>query len=212
MAGIIEKSRRQQESEARRDRILSAARACFGQLGYSGATVGAIAREAGVSNGLLYRFFRDKDHLFEVVMTEIIRDWVRAMVPRDTASEPASKTLEGMFRRSVEFCRSHPLLPAMLRGERALELPRHLPRHLPRGSSAGLDRIHAHRELVASILRSGIDAGEFRADLDVLSVADVICQLQSDYSSRAYRRDPSYPDTPEILEAVVRFVRDAVVN
>lgn len=202
MSAIVEQSTRQQGSEARRRRILTAARACFGRSGFSGATVGAIAREAGVSNGLLYRFFRDKDHLYEVVMTEIIRDWVRAMVPRDAASESASETLEGMLRRSVEFCRNHPLLPALLRGERALALPRL--------SSAGADRVQPHRDLVASILRRGIDAGEFRRDLDIPCVADVICQLLSDYSSRAYRRDPSHPDTPEILDAVVRFVRDAV--
>ena len=38
----------------------------------------------------------------------------------------------------------------------------------------------------------------------------VICQLQADYSARAYRRDPRYPDSPAILAAVVRFVLDAV--
>ena len=35
------------------------------------------------------------------------------------------------------------------------------------------------------------------------SVADVICQLQSDYSGRAYRRDPAFPDSPEIIDAAV---------
>ncbi len=196
--------RRQQESEARRQRILAAARSCFGSHGYAGATIGAIARDAGVSNGLLYRFFRDKEHLYEVVMEEIIRDWVRAMVPRDAENEPAGETLEGMFRRSVEFCRSHPLLPALLRGERSLDLPRI--------SAASADRVQPHRDLVASILRRGIESGEFRPDLDVPSVADVICQLQSDYSGRAYRRDPRFPDTPKILDAVVQFVRDAVAS
>jgi len=205
VTAILEKTgRRQLESEQRRQRILAAARACFGQHGFAGATVGAIARDAGVSNGLLYRFFRDKDHLYEVVMKEIIRDWVRAMVPRDADDEPAGETLEGMFRRSVEFCRTHPLLPALLRGERTLQLPRIAP--------AGADRVQPHRDLVASILQRGIDAGEFRPDLDVASVADVICQLQSDYSGRAYRRDPSFPDTPRILDALIRFVRDAVTR
>lgn len=205
MSATLEKTtRRQQESEARRLRILEAARACFGRHGYAAATVGSIARDAGVSNGLLYRFFRDKDHLYEVVMKEIVRDWVRTMVPRDGERETAGETLEGMFRRSVEFCRTHPLLPALLRGERTLDLPRI--------SAAGADRVQPHRDLVASILQRGIDAGEFRPDLDVPSVADVICQLQSDYSGRAYRRDPAYPDTPEILDAVVRLVRDAVAR
>ena len=46
--------------------------------------------------------------------------------------------------------------------------------------------------------------------LDVASVADVICELQSHYSTRAYRRDPSYPDSPALIDATIQFVLDAV--
>jgi AcrR family transcriptional regulator len=189
-------------SEQRRQRVLEAARACFGEAGFAGATIGAIAERAGVSNGLLYQFFRSKEHLFEVVLREIIGDWVRALVPRDAAHESASEALEGMFRRSVEFCRRHPLLPALLRGDQGLQLSRI--------REAGRDRVQPHRDLVASLLRRGIAAGEFKRDLDVAAVADVICQLQADYSARAYRRDPGYPDSPAIIDATTRFILDAV--
>lgn len=188
-------------SRERRRRILEAARACFGEAGFAGATVGAIAERAGVSNGLLYQFFRGKEHLFEVVLREIIEDWVRAMVPRQ-GTETAAEALEGMFRRSVEFCRAHPLLPALLRDDQELQLSRI--------RDAGRDRIQPHRDLVASILRRGVEAGEFRADLDVASAADVICQLQSDYSGRAYRRDPRFPDSPAIIDCAIRGILDAV--
>lgn len=194
--------RRQEESERRRRKILDAARRCFGRDGYAGATVARIAEEAGVSNGLLYQFFRNKDHLLEVVLKDVVRDWVRAMVS-PTAPEPSAfDALEGMFRRSVEFCRSHPLLPALLAHDPALQLQRI--------ASAGAERIEPHRELVASILHAGIAAGDFRADLDVPSVADLVCQLQSDYSRRAYANDPRFPATPAIIEAAVRFIHDAV--
>ena len=200
-ATIDPRGARQAQSERRRRRILEAARACFGEDGFAGATIGRIAERAGVSNGLLYRHFRNKEHLFEVVLAEIIRDWVRVMVPSNE-NEPAADALEGMFRRSVAFCRDHPLLPALLRGDRELQLTRI--------HSASRDRVQPHRDLVASILRRGIAAGELRADLDVPCVADVICQLQSDYSGRAYRRDPAFPDTPEIIDAAVAMIRNAV--
>ncbi|MGH7287458.1 MAG: TetR/AcrR family transcriptional regulator [Myxococcota bacterium] len=195
-------SSRRAASEERRRRILDAARSCFGAGGFAGATVGAIAERAGVSNGLLYQFFRNKEQLFEVVLREIIGDWVRAMLPREAAHETASRALEGMFRRSVEFCREHPLLPALLRGDEELQLSRI--------REAGRDRVQPHRDLVASILRRGIEAGEFKRDLDVACAADVICQLQADYSARAYRRDPRYPDSPALIDAAIRFILDAV--
>jgi AcrR family transcriptional regulator len=196
------RGRRAAGSEQRRRRVLDAARACFGEAGFAGATIGAIAERAGVSNGLLYQFFRSKEHLFEVVLREIIGDWVRALVPREAGAESPSQALESMFRRSVEFCRQHPLLPALLRGDAELQLSRI--------RAAGRDRVQPHRDLVASLLRRGIEAGEFKPDLDVAAVADVICQLQGDYSGRAYRRDPEFPDSPAIVEAVTRFILDAV--
>jgi hypothetical protein len=87
-------------------------------------------------------------------------------------------------------------------GDRALQLGRM--------TKVGADRVEPHRELVASILQRGIDSGEFRTDLEVPFVADLICQLQADYSSRAYRRDPRYPANPELIDAAVRFIHEAV--
>ena len=193
-------SRRREESERKRARILEAAQECLGELGYAGATVTEIARRAGVSNGLLYQFFKNKEALIEQVLEAIVRDWVRAMVPR--TEESAAEALEGMFRRSVEFCRSHPLLPALLRGDPALQLARM--------GSAGRDRVGPHRDLVASILVRGIEADEFRRDLDVSSTADVICQLQSDYSGRAYRNDADFPDDPRIIDTAIGMIVSAV--
>ena len=193
---------RQDQSQLRRARILGAARTCFGRDGYAGATVARIAQEAGVSNGLLYQFFRNKEQLFGVVLKQVVRDWVRAMVPRSDGAESPAQALEGMFRRSVEFCRSTPLLPALLSRDPALQLQRI--------QMASAERIEPHRKLVASILQAGVTSGEFRSDLDVRSAADLICQLQSDYSRRAYAEDPRFPLTSAIIEAAVRFIHDAV--
>ncbi len=194
-------SSRREASEEKRRRVLEGARVCFGRDGYAGATVARIAAEAGVSNGLLYQFFRNKDHLFEVVLEEVIRDWVRVMVPRAEESSAAAK-LDGMLRRSVAFCRSTPLLPALLSRDRALQLQRI--------GGATSTRLDAHRELVASILEEGIASGELQPDLDVRGTADAICHLQSEYSTRAYTNDPRFPADPAIIDAVARLIQDAV--
>jgi len=199
--GSAPSASRRAASEEKRRRILEGARVCFGRDGYAGATVARIAAEAGVSNGLLYQFFRNKDHLFAVVLEEVMRDWVRAMVPRDAESS-ATEKLDGMLRRSVEFCRTTPLLPALLSRDRALQLQRI--------AGAIPSRVDAHRELVASILDEGIARGELQPDLDVHGTADAICVLQAEYSGRAYTDDPRFPDDPAIIDAVARMIQDAV--
>lgn len=192
---------RRLESERRRARILEAARGCFGRLGFAGATVEAIAGEAGVSNGLLYQFFRSKEHLLGVVLEELVRDWARAMAAGER--EPsATAALGAVFRGAVDFARGNPLLPMLLTEDAQLQLERF------RLSSA--DRVAPHRELVARILRRGVESGEFDPALDVAAAADVICQLQVDYSARAYRREPLHPAPPALVDAVIRFALDAV--
>lgn len=194
--------RRREQSEERRQRILAAARRCFGNGGYAGATIGRIAAEAGVSNGLLYQFYRSKDHLFEVVLKDVVRDWVRALVPDKEELERPALALELMFRRSVEFCATNPLLSGLLSSDPALQLQRI--------TMASEDRLEAHRDLVASILERGMALGEFNRELDVASVADLIVQLTADYSRRAYAPDPRFPSTTTTIDAVVAFIRNGV--
>ena len=81
---------------------------------------------------------------------------------------------------------------------------------LHRFTAATSNRVQPHRDLVASLVRRGIESGEFRADLDIDSTADLISQLHGHYSGRAYRRDPLFPLTPKLVDAAVGFIHDAV--
>ncbi|HCU49004.1 MAG TPA: TetR/AcrR family transcriptional regulator, partial [Micromonosporaceae bacterium] len=57
----------QDQLEARRQEILAAARACFAQYGYEGATVRRLEEATGLSRGAIFHHFRDKDSLFLAV-------------------------------------------------------------------------------------------------------------------------------------------------
>jgi AcrR family transcriptional regulator len=47
-------------AEQQRARILDAARKCFSERGFQGASIAAIAEAAGMSQGLIYRYFTNK--------------------------------------------------------------------------------------------------------------------------------------------------------
>jgi AcrR family transcriptional regulator len=59
-----------EEHSAKRRQILDGARKVFMELGFDGASMGEIARSAGVSKGTLYVYFADKNHLFEAIVEE----------------------------------------------------------------------------------------------------------------------------------------------
>ena len=58
------------EDNSKRRQILDGARKVFMDLGFDGASMGEIARSAGVSKGTLYDYFDDKNRLFEAIVEE----------------------------------------------------------------------------------------------------------------------------------------------
>ena len=59
-----------EEDSSKRRQILGGARKVFMDLGFDGASMGVIARAAGVSKGTLYVYFADKNRLFEAIVEQ----------------------------------------------------------------------------------------------------------------------------------------------
>jgi TetR/AcrR family transcriptional regulator, repressor of fatR-cypB operon len=86
----VQLSRRERERIARRDEILSAARAVFAEKGFSRATLDEIAARAEFGKGTLYNYFEGgKDALLIAVLDEVFDEMV--------------DIVENAFRRSTTF-------------------------------------------------------------------------------------------------------------
>lgn len=64
------RGRRGQDPEFRRAQLMNAARHCFAKFGFDSTTVDKIAGQAGVSVGLLYRFYKSKAAIIEAIVVE----------------------------------------------------------------------------------------------------------------------------------------------
>jgi AcrR family transcriptional regulator len=78
-------------SEARREAILIAARACFARHGYAGTTTRSVAAAAGISEALLFRHFPSKAALYGEIMKEACE--ADPELQRLQAQEPSTATL-----------------------------------------------------------------------------------------------------------------------
>jgi AcrR family transcriptional regulator len=67
---IVERPSPAAHAAAVRGRILEGAGQAFGDLGFRGANMPAIAAKAGVSVGLIYRYFESKEELFLAVCSQ----------------------------------------------------------------------------------------------------------------------------------------------
>lgn len=98
----------QGRSRRTRDRLLTAARAVLSREGVDGATVAAIAEEAGVAVGTVYRRFPDKEallrHLEEVFVAGRREYWAGAL-RRERWAERSLESFYEFF--AVEVVRRH---------------------------------------------------------------------------------------------------------
>lgn len=85
-------------------RILDAALALFARYGFERTSVRMIAREAGVSQGLLYNYFAGKDDLLRAIFARSLADVEASFGSLDAAADPAAR-LERYIRRSFEILR-----------------------------------------------------------------------------------------------------------
>jgi len=69
--GVPLKSRRAMSIEATREALIAVARKHFARDGYSGAEIGRIAADAGVTTGAIYHHFANKKALFQAVAEEL---------------------------------------------------------------------------------------------------------------------------------------------
>jgi AcrR family transcriptional regulator len=88
----------------RRARILTAARWCFLNFGFSKTAFEDIAKRANLSRTLLYRIFKDKEAIYQAVFV----DW---LVSRHPAAKQAAEGPGSPYERLLGVCRLMALEP-----------------------------------------------------------------------------------------------------
>ena len=155
-----------ERKEAKRERILDAAVLEIARRGYYGTTVSTIASRAGVADGTIYLYFKNKEDL-------LVSIFERAM---GRFNEQARRILEEAAGAD-EKLRSIVALHLSLLGEdRDLAVIfqvefRHTLHILERLSRS---RIRDYLALIARVVQQGKDEGVFKNDVDPLFAAKVV--------------------------------------
>lgn len=87
-----------------RERLMEAALALFARDGYARTSVRTIAREAGVSQGLMYNYFASKEELLREIYERGMRDVEASFAEIRDAGTPAAR-LSALIRSSIGIVR-----------------------------------------------------------------------------------------------------------
>jgi AcrR family transcriptional regulator len=156
-------------SKDKKDQIIEAAARVFAKKGYAGAAVADIAVEAEIGKGTIYAYFDSKEDLFFAVFEWFMQQTgAAAKVSISHLGGSASQRLEALsdsimgmwdeikdaFILTIEFWAASSSSQMRVRFKDAFR------------------RLYEEfRAIVVSLIRDGIERGEFRSDVNVESVA-----------------------------------------
>jgi AcrR family transcriptional regulator len=92
--------------EASKEVLIQAALELFARHGFEQTSVRMIARQAGVSLGLLYNYFESKEALLVTIFERGMQDVLKSFQEADTGATPEAK-LKRLIGSSFEILREH---------------------------------------------------------------------------------------------------------
>jgi AcrR family transcriptional regulator len=146
-----------EEDSSKRRQILDGASKVFMDLGFDGASMGEIARAAGVSKGTLYVYFADKYRLFEAIVEEEVLDQQKVAFNFDPGRDAAT-TLREFGQAYIELlCRP--------RGGSAVRTVMAIAERMPDVGRRFYGNVLAHVvDRLAAYLEARVAAGELKIE------------------------------------------------
>jgi len=154
---------------ARRAQIMEAARVCFGRRGFARSTIQDICKEAGLSPGAIYRYFKSKDDIVFAIGDES-REMVLAMIEEMKGRHTALEILNLIGERFFGLLAQPAADPAILvypelwaETLRNAEMREH-----------ALRSLGAWRDALATLIEKGQAEGIFDREIDPKACAMVL--------------------------------------
>lgn len=153
--------RKQQERHARRRRIQRAARSVFADKGYAKTSIEQIAREASLSVGAIYLYFRSKEDLYVSLLEETLElfDTELSQI-RERDQGNASDGLKAAWNFLSQWATTDVEATRVLRLIAQPNIRKQLSDEVAESIASGIGRLREH---VGAIIENGIRDGRWHA-------------------------------------------------
>ena len=155
-----------QRMQDRYDAILDAAKGAFADKGFEGTSIADIARIAQISDGLVYRYFRNKRELLYEVLRKFYERILLDLETQVFKHEAFSTRLEALIRRHLEvFVSDTDLCRLFISEVRTAS-------DYEGSSIQELNRLYT--SVLIRIVKDAVKTGEVRPDVNPKLLRDVI--------------------------------------
>lgn len=192
--------------EDRREQIIDAAMRVFAQKGFVRATNRDVAREAGITTGLIYYYFENKESLLKAVLEERSPLHVVATITLEMLEQPPEVFLPMIIKRVLEI----------VEGEQFLGIVRvMLPEMLHNPEIEPALNAFAQRIIgfIKNYLKTQIARGALRADLNLdVTVHALVGSVITLMGRRQILHDPQVTGytQEELAQAIVSTILQGI--
>ncbi len=182
---------------ARRTQILNAAVRCFARKGYYATTIEDLVTETGLSRGALYLYYPSKEAIYLAISQQWrcgLEETIRARLTPDLSPAAILRVLIEVngehVQASSDACRV--LMEGWNLGQQIPVLAERAKQQQER-SVAGLGQL----------LRAAVAAGEFRADIEIETQAQILMAILHGLMVQ-WHRQPGSIDWHQVAEEIIR--------
>ncbi len=154
--------------EARRTQILDAAVRCFARRGYYETTIEDLVTATGLSRGALYLYYPSKEAIYLAISEQWGCELERAIRARLTPDQTPASIVEIIILVNGEHVQAQADACRILM--EGWNLAHHIPALAERRARQQAQSVAA----LSQLLRAGIEAGEFRLDMEVETQARIL--------------------------------------
>ncbi|MEJ2720439.1 MAG: TetR/AcrR family transcriptional regulator [bacterium] len=207
--------RREREKEHRRSEIIDAAEKVFFSKGMPNATMEEVADAAELSKGTIYLYFKNKEDLYLAIILRGLAVLEKMFAEASGKHTRGLDKIEAIGRAFFNFCITYPnYFQAMLYFESIEEVAGG---EMHTGYEVECRAQSTHiLDLCAQAVRTGIEDGTLRGDLDPMKTAmtlygmsvgllQIVC-MKKNMLEEQHKIDPS-----ELTEYFFEFVKHALV-
>lgn len=161
-------------------KILHCAGALFAEKGYDGTIMDALAAHCGVNKASIYYHFQDKQHLYEVVLTDTFAQVVDKVINQVSQATTLTEKLDAFIAGYALAAHENPKMPALLMRELASG-----GRSMPTTARQQMQRL---LKTLALIVQEGVTQNHYR-NADVLMLQFMIIGSLSFHITSAPMRE-----------------------
>lgn len=189
----------------RKEDIYSAALSLFAQKGFQQTTTAAVAREAGVAEGLIFHHFGTKAGILAAILNEVADDFLGQAEKAIREAATGLAAIESIMWLHFRFHNKRELEFTVL----MQELPREMNREGSPTAETMRQRLSGLLDRMVLCIEQGISDGSIRPDLDPKNMALIIHSMVTGIL-RTIREIPGLEVNPGIEDQACAFLRDAL--